>query len=237
VTTTQKVLWIACFAVLLLGPESAWPQRSSELSADLPNTLTMATQDKVAGLFDAGEFERAFFIYRNELAAVGDKYAQYMVGYMYQNGMGVEEDPIAASAWYRLAAERGTPEFVAVRDHLVRNMDEEEIARSDAKYIQLRNEYCDLAVLLASVKRDLREVETRSGSRIHSDNNAMMIIEPGSGRIRSGADYYGVLYAQLEDRLKLMQEVGDFQDMETDPERVNLRDLERRVKEHIASLD
>ena len=236
-TITQKVLCSACFATLLLGSEFAWSQRSSELSADLPNTLTMATQGKVEALFEAGDFERAFFIYRNGLAPIGDKYAQYMVGYMYLTGMGTEEDPVLASAWYRLAAERGTPEFVVVRDHLLSNLDEEERARSDVQYIELRSEYCDLAVLLSSVKRDLREVESKTGSRIQSDSNAMMIIQPRSGRIQSGADYYGVLNAQLEDRLKLLQEVGDFQDMETDPERVNLRDLERRVKEHIESLD
>jgi len=203
----------------------------------LPNTLTMATQDKVDGLFDAGEFERAFFIYRNELAAVGDKYAQYMVGYMYLTGMGIEEDQILASAWYRLAAERGTPEFVAVRDQLLRNMIEEEMRRSDAEYIQLRTEYCDLAVLLTSVKRDLNEIEPKTGSRIQNGNNALTIIDNSGGRILSGAEYYRLLYSQVEDRLKLIQEIGDFDDMETNPRQVNLRELERRVKDHISSRD
>jgi TPR repeat protein len=197
----------------------------------------MATQDKVDAIFDAGDFERAFFIYRNELAPVGDKYAQYMVGYMYLTGMGVEEDPILASAWYRLSAERRTPEFIAVRDQLLRNMNEEEIRRSDAEYIRLRTEYCDLAVLLSSVKRNLREVEAKTGSRISGESNALTIIETSGGRSRSGSDYYGSLYARMEDRLKLMQEIGNFEDMEMDPEHVNLRELERRVREHIASPD
>ena len=197
----------------------------------------MATQDKVDGLFDAGKFERAFFIYRNELAAVGDKYAQYMVGYMYLTGMGIEEDQILASAWYRLAAERGTPEFVAVRDQLLRNMIEEEMRRSDAEYIQLRTEYCDLAVLLASVRRDLKAIEPKTGSRIQNGNNALTIIDNSGGRILSGAEYYRLLYSQVEDRLKLIQEIGDFDDMETNPRQVNLRELERRVKNHISLLD
>jgi len=34
-----------------------------------------------------------------------------------------------------------------------------------------------------------------------------------------------------------MQEIGNFEDMQTDPEQVNLRELERRVREHIASPD
>jgi TPR repeat protein len=236
-TPTQKVLWFACCATLLLASDLAYSQRSSELSADLPDSRTMATQDKVDALFDIGDFERAFFLYRNELAPIGDKYAQYMVGYMYLTGMGVGEDRIAASAWYRLSAERGTAEFVAVRDQLMRNMEEDEVRLSDAQYIQLRFKYCDLAVLLSSVKRNLKEVETKTGSRIQSDRNAMTVIDGGGGRVRSGAEYYGLIHSQLEDRLKLMQEIGDFQDMDTDPEKVNLRELERNVKERIASFN
>ncbi len=197
----------------------------------------MATQDKVDRLFEAEKFERAFFIYRNELAPIGDKYAQYMVGYMLSTGTGVEEDPIAASAWYRLAAERGTREFVAVRDQQLRNLNENEIRRSDAEFFRLRLEYCDLAVLLSSVKRNLKEVEAKTGSRIQGGSNALTVVEQGGGRVRSGSEYYGVIRAQLEDRLKLMQEIGGFEDMETDPEQVNLRELERRVMEKIESFD
>jgi TPR repeat protein len=237
-TPTQKVLCIACSAALLFVSDLANSQRSSELSADLPDSRTMATQDKVDALFDTGDYERAFFIYRNELAPIGDKYAQYMVGYMYLTGMGVEEDRIAASAWYRLSAERGTAEFIAVRDRLMRNMNENEVRLSDAQYNQLRFEYCDLAVLLSSIKRNFKEVETKTGSRIQSESNAMMtIIDRGGGRVRSGAEYYGVIHTQLEDRLKLLQEIGDFQDMDTDPEKVNLRELERNVKDRIASFN
>jgi TPR repeat protein len=217
--------------------EVASSQQSPELSADLPDRLTVMTQDKAEGLFDAGDFERAFSIYRNELAPIGDKYAQYMVGYMYLTGTGVEKDPIAASAWYRLSAERGTPEFIAIRDELLRNMNEDKRSRSDAKYFQLRRQYCDLAVLLSSIKRNLGELETRTGSRIKGASNALTIIDPSGGQIQSGPEYYGALYAKLEDRLKLMQEIGDFKELNTDPEQVNLSDLERKVKERIESSD
>lgn len=236
-TTTHRLVWIVVIAMLSLASDWAWSQRYSELSADLPDSLTMATQDKVDALFVAGDYERAFFIYRNELAPIGDKYAQYMVGYMYLTGTGTTEDPIAASAWYRLAAERGTPEFVAVRDQLLRNMNDDEMRRSDAEYMRLRTDYCDLAVLLASVKRNLKEVAVKTGSRLQGTSSAMTIIETGGDRIMSGAEYYGSLNAQLEDRLKLMKEIGRFEDMDTDPGKVNLRELERRVEEHIALFD
>jgi hypothetical protein len=197
----------------------------------------MAIQDKVDALFDAGDFERAFFIYRNELAPFGDKYAQYMVGYMYLTGMGVAEDSILASAWYRLAAERHTPEFVAVRDQLLRNMSDDEMRRSDSEYMQLRVEYCDLAVLLSSVKRNLSEVEAKTGSRIQGESNALTVVDPRSGRTLSGADYYRSVRSEMEVRLKLMKEIGGFEDMKTDPEQVNLRKLEHDVNEHISSFN
>jgi hypothetical protein len=119
----------------------------------------------------------------------------------------------------------------------LRNMNEEEMRRSDAEYIQLRLEYCDLAVLLSSVKRNLREVEAKTGSRIQGDGNAVTVINTSGGRVQSGSEYFGLIHAQLEDRLKLMQEIGEFEGMETDPKQVNLRELERKVKERIASFN
>ncbi|MCH8277932.1 MAG: SEL1-like repeat protein, partial [Proteobacteria bacterium] len=101
----NTLIWIA---VLIFTSATANAQRSSALSADLPDSRTMALQNKVDRLFGAGNFERAFFLYRYDLAPLGDKYAQYMVGFLYLSGMGVEKDSTIASAWYRLAAERGT---------------------------------------------------------------------------------------------------------------------------------
>ncbi len=230
----------ACCAALLVVPVLLSAQNSSGLSADLPDSRIMATQQRVDEIFEAGDFERAFFLYQNELAPLGDKYAQYMVGYMYLTGKGAAENEITASAWYRLAAERGTPEFVNVRDRLLRTLDDDEMPRSDAEYLKLRAEYCDLAVLLASIKRNLTELEGRTGTRIQSHSNTispMTFIDPRTGRIQSGAEYYGVIFDQLEDRLKLLAKIGDFEDLDTDPIRINLRDLERRVQERIQSLD
>jgi hypothetical protein len=236
-TIIQKILCAVSVATLLLASEFAHSQRSSELSADLPDTRTMAVQQKVDSLFDAGDFKRAFFIYRNELAPLGDKYAQYMVGYMLITGLGVDEDKITASAWYRLASERDTPEFVAVRDQLMRNMTDVEIRDSDAAYSSLRLDYCDLAVLLASIKRDFKELEVKTGSRIKSDSSAITILDTRSGRVRSATDYYGMVYGQLEHRLQLLIEMGEFEDIKADPAYLNMRQLERLVVERIKSED
>ena len=58
------------------------------------NARMLALQTRVDHLYESGDFERSFLIYRDELAAAGDKYAQYMVGYMTLAGQGTRQNPI-----------------------------------------------------------------------------------------------------------------------------------------------
>ncbi len=229
----QTALWTAVFALLTC---TANAQRASGLSADLPTSQTLEIQTKVDDLFDAGEFERAYFIYRNELVPLGDKYAQYMVGYMLLSGMGVEQDDIAASAWYRLAAERNTPEFVAVRDQLLRGMSDEEMRRSNTIYLELRRKFCDLAVVLASIKRNREELKPRTGTRLKNNSSSLTVIEMSSGgRSSSGAEFYRRINRRLLDRVQLLLETGEFPELGNDPTRIDLDVLERLVMEKVES--
>ena len=41
------------------------------------------------------------------MAEQGDAFAQYNVGFMYANGLGVPQDDAEAVRWYRLAADQG----------------------------------------------------------------------------------------------------------------------------------
>ena len=225
-TTLRKISFLSLLACL---SATSFAQRSSELSADFPDGRTMVVQAKVEKLFDAGEFERAFFIYRNELSPLGDKYAQYMVGFMYQTGLGVDDDIVAAAAWYQLAAERDTREFVVVRDRYLHVIDEDDAAEARAQYRELRLKYSDLAVLLSSIKRNVKELEGRTGSRVRSQSSPVTVIESRSSRFSSGTDYYGNIREELEARVMLLKEIGDFQDLDTDVDRINVHDLERRV--------
>lgn len=115
-----------------------------------PDRDVLSTQQKVDSLFEKGDYDRAIFIYREELAPLGDKYAQYMLGYMHLTGKGVPRDAIAASAWYRLAAERGEPHFVQARDKLWKLLNEQHRAQSDLNYIELRK-YCSDATLVSNL--------------------------------------------------------------------------------------
>ena len=229
----QTALWITLLALLAY---SANAQRASGLSADFPDRRTFAVQNKVDDLFDAAKFDRAFFIYRNELVPLGDKYAQYMVGYMLLTGLGVGEDHSAAYAWYRLAAERDTPEFVAVRNRLRRSLIDDEIQRANAIYAELRRKYCDLAVLLGSIKKNQRELQPRTGSRLKNSSSPMTVIETrGTGVTSTGYGYYGRINRRLLARVQLLLETGQFPELGSDPEQIDLDDLERLVKEKVAA--
>jgi len=51
----RKILLVAA---LIFATSTCFAQRSSELSADFPDSRTMAVQNKVERIFDAGEYER-----------------------------------------------------------------------------------------------------------------------------------------------------------------------------------
>jgi hypothetical protein len=233
VTRTQHIsCFVTIVAASVFAANIALAQNTSELSVDLPDSGIMAIQRKVDRLYDAGSFKRAYFIYRNELVPVGDKYAQYMVGFMSLSGLGVEQDPVAALAWYRLAAERGSPDFVAARDDLWQSMSNSDLERAETLYFDLRQKYCDIAVVLASITRDYKEFNKRTGSRIGNDSIPVLIIDPQFDT-GTGESYYSHTREQLKARLILLREIGDFQGMNIDPDRISLRDLERRVEQRI----
>jgi hypothetical protein len=230
---SRSIAWLALFALFSTAVAG---QPSSGVWVGLSDSRTLKVQHKVGDLYERGQFKRAYFIYRNELVPIGDKYAQYMVGYMHLTGMGAKQDNVAALAWYTLAAERGTPEFVAVRDQLMHDLENEEIERSDARYRELRREFGDLVLLLATIRRNLGELEARTGSRLASDSGSMTVVEASSAsRSHSGVDYYGRIRQRLQTRLQMLAEIGDFPDLETNPDRVNIGEIERLVRQRLES--
>ena len=56
--------------------------------------------------FLKGDNETALQVFR-PLAESGDKQAQYHLGYMYQSGIGVNQNSSEALRWYELAAKQG----------------------------------------------------------------------------------------------------------------------------------
>ena len=199
---------------------------------------TNRAQAKAEKLFERGEYVRAHFIYRNELAVVGDKYAQYMVGFMCQTGKGVQEDAVMASAWYRLAAERQTPEYVAVRDGLMSAFDTVDTDRSDQAYFGLRVQYSDLALAFELVRKDFSMLnESTTGSRLSGGSRSVTVISPGGGNAVTSDEYLRQIRKQLQSRLDFITDRLDIDEVDADLGADEFSAFQQQVMQYLQTVD
>lgn len=179
----RKILAGLVVAIALGHAATAVAQPSGGYLGVGLDSRTLSVQAKAEELFDRGDYRRARIIYLSDLAPIGDKYAQYMLGFMSLSGLGVEQDPVLASAWYRLAAERGEPgEFVAIRNDLLSTLDAVDRERSDQVYLALRREYSDIAISMREAREEFEKLtQITTGSRLGSTSAAVTIVDPGGG--------------------------------------------------------
>lgn len=223
------------FGLMLLGTASAqWA--SGPLG--LVDSKTSRVQTKVETLYEQGDYERAHFIYLNELAPAGDKYAQYMLGYMSLMGKGASEDAVTASAWYRLAAERGAPEFRAVRDQLLVSLDETQLAQSDALYLDLRRKHGDLVVVLREYERELDTLSANyTGSRIGNVGGVVTIIDPRTGKTVSLDDYQMSIRDRMQEYLDFIGARLGVDGLSGELDDAELESLRQRIDEYLSKVD
>ena len=197
-----------------------------------PDSRLINAQQKSDELFEDGQYGRAMTIYRDELAPVGDKFAQYMVGYMYLSARGVEEDLTLASAWYRLASERGHESFVRARDVVVQALNDEQRRRSDQLYADLRGELGDMAIITRLIETDLsrlrRHNEPLTGLNLASVN----IDDP----IRND-DTARRVAQQMEARMNYLTGLVDADENASDQERERINELRDDVTKMAKSVD
>ena len=198
---------------------------------------TLLVQDQAEEVYERGDYDRAFFIYRNELAPIGDKYGQYMVGYMYLTGQGVPENHIAASAWYRLAAERDTKEFVSVRDELLAALDDRQQGESDRMFIELRKEYGDLVLIARAVRHDYETLKARTGPRLGSNSARLTVVDVESGETHIGVEYYGRIERRMKARLAYIAQHTEIEIIDLDAEIIDVDAIEDQVVDHMERLD
>lgn len=198
---------------------------------------TLETQQRVDELYDAGNYNRAFFIYENELAPRGDKYAQYMVGYMHLNGMSVPQDPARALAWYRLSAERGDEMLETVRDELAGSLSAEEIERSNAIFVGLLQDIGDTTLIMKLIQRDMEILKQRTGTHIPGSGGSspIQVIRPSG--IPEDPLFYSNVRRRLESRLNYLETKVEISDIEFDSEPAEIRMFEEQVKADLASLE
>lgn len=198
---------------------------------------TIETQNRVDELFEAGNYKRALFIYENELSPRGDKYAQYMVGYMYLNGLSVPKDTARALAWYRLSAERGDQMLVTVRDELAGVLSPGEIERSNAIFIGLLRQIGDTTLIMKLIQRDMDILKQRTGTHIVGSglSSPVKVIRPSG--IPEDPLFYRNVRRRLEARLGYLETKVEINDIDFETEPAEIRMFEDQVKADLASLD
>jgi hypothetical protein len=222
---------VACLFVSLAAAQS-----NSSFPQTPVDAKTVRVQNKAEEVYSRTEYERAFSIYINELAPIGDKYAQYMIGFMYLTGKGIEEDRVAASAWYRLAAERDTKEFVQVRDQVLRSLDDEERAESDRLFIELRRQYGDLVLLSKAIRDDYEQLQSFTGSRISGGGSPVVVVQM-SGSTSSGPDYYHRIEKRLQARLDYIAQYAKVGIVDHDVHTFNIEEVEQKIDNYLGRLD
>ena len=219
----------------LLTANVALSQTYSSFPGLETDHATLKTQERVEELYMSQSYERAYFIYRNELAPRGDKYAQYMVGYMHFTGAGVPEDPAAALAWYRMAGERGEPVILTARDQLQETLNPQQIAAADSLVAELKKELGDRVLIYNLVQKDL-DILRKSASSGPSPGSASMLVIDRRYGYMSGAQYYDIIQKRLSVRLTHLKSQVDVIDVDGG-ETMELAQIESEIKELIAEID
>lgn len=198
---------------------------------------TRSIQERVDAIWDSGDYERALLIYEKELAPVGDKYAQYMVGFMYLNGNGVAEDKMRALAWYRLAAERGDPLLLQTRDELAVQMTPAEIETSNEIFVGLWQQMSDRVLLMQLIRRDMQILKAQTGTHIQGARvtGPTIIYRPRGGPV--GPNFYRDVRTRLEARLNYLDARVEISDIVVAEELEQIRIESAELKEELAAIE
>ncbi len=223
------------FAAFFCASVQAQSYRS--FPGEMADQRTLQTQKRVDQLYSAGEYERALFIYERELAPRGDKYAQYMVGYMHLNTHGVPQDKATALAWYRLAAEREYEVLQQARDELAAGLTQAEIDASNRIFLDLLQEIGDTRLLMKLIRRDMNTLRGRTGTHIRgaTSGGSTVIIRP-SGMIED-PNFYRDIRLRLEARLSYLETKVEISDIALDSGDKEIRMYEEQAKSELAALE
>lgn len=155
------------------------------------------SQTRAEKAFHKEDFDSAHWHYLKVLAPAGDKYAQYMLGYLNEHGLGVPRNKARAMAWYGLAAERGGAPLEATYERLAGQLSTDDRERAVEIYSELNERYGDRSLFTKEIKLVQRNLRRRTGTRTGASNGPLFILRP-DGRFESGEKYYNNLEARIE---------------------------------------
>lgn len=120
-------------------------------------------------LYSQGHYKSAIKYFKYG-ARYADKLSQLSIGLMYENGHGVDKDPVTACAWLAMAAERKYPTFIATRDRVCEALTPTQHDQAVAVLDKLMPEYGD-AVAKKRMAHALEMAKTQgTGSRLGFDS-------------------------------------------------------------------
>ncbi len=96
----------------------------------------MAAFDKAMQAYDSGKFEQSYKMFL-VLAEQGNEDAQFNLGLMYLDGLGVQKDLIKAYAWIKLSDERNSYETDLLSD-IKKDIGDADAASVDKYYQELK---------------------------------------------------------------------------------------------------
>jgi hypothetical protein len=197
-----------------------------------PTNSLLKAQEKGDQLYQRGDFNRALVIYRDDLAPRGDKFAQYMVGYMYLAGQAVDQNPVRATAWYRLSAERGEEAFVHARDTLLAAMNDAQRIRCNEIYTELRKEMGDIVIVSELIKDDLDSLSPILHSDVAIGPRLML-----QSRHPSDVKLLRQMRFNIETRMTYLLDIAARDDSITQEEREKISSLYENVQRDLLALD
>ena len=220
-----------------LAHVSAFSEGYTHVPGASADQKTLEAQAQVEQLYEAGEYKRALIIYERELAPIGDKYAQYMVGFMHHWGQSIDKDLPTALAWYRLAAERNTPLIVEERDRLFASMSDPDIDASNEIFVKLWRRLGDNRLILDLIREDMEILKEKTGSRIPgAGSGPITIVYARDGEMGTVA-FYERVRNRMALRMEYLNTNVEIVDIPLDGDRAVKEPLEQEVREEMAALN
>lgn len=198
---------------------------ASQLSfpGEAPRESVTSAMKKAEAAYSAGDFKTAFWYFRKELAPLGDKYAQYMVGHMLEHGEGVNRDKEAAAAWYMLAAERGHQDIVNVSQQFQQSLSSDQLSSVRQQAISLKTDIGDRALIERLIRRDVDKLNNMTGSRVANGRSScarsVRVYDPRDLRGSVSVDRFcKTLNARIEKRMQYLGGYVEFGELELLPD-------------------
>lgn len=144
--------------------------------------------------YDKKEFEKAYDLYRNVLAAHGDAYSQYMTGYMLRSGIGIEKDPATGVAWMILGAQQGNYKLYKAANAAMAALSPGQERKADKTYKSLRRKYSRCALKEDLIQELKDQIGSGSGANTGGEFNRISMVY--------GEDAFSVSEDIMQQRLK-----------------------------------